>query len=66
MHSSLNDDSSTLLGIGSKKKIHKKAALVYKPHVTSRKKKVAACSPEFTVFSCVHSECVCKGEGACM
>ena len=50
MHFILNDGSGILLNTKSKRKILIKSALVYKPHWDSRKKKVAACSPEFTVI----------------
>ena len=50
MHLILNDGSGIPLNTKSKRKILIKAALVYKPHWGSSKKKVTACSPEFTVF----------------
>ena len=49
MHLILNDGSGIPLNTKSKRKILIKAALVYKLHWGSRKKKMA-CSPEFTVF----------------
>ena len=47
----LNDGSSIPLSTKSKRKLLIKAALVYKPHWGSRKKKVVACSPDFTIHS---------------
>ena len=49
MHLILNDGSGILMNTKSKRKILIKAALVYKLHWVSRKKRVAACCPECMV-----------------